>query len=395
MPSYTGGAGRRVETPTAVRKPTGTLPAVTDLEDEYRQRLDHAERARVVVNSLDDGALAGLLNDANEGWGMARRTAVAGHPVFVKAIPVTDLEAESGLTTANLYGIPSYLNYPFGSPGVAVGRELAFAVRSTGWVESGECSGFPILLHHRLVDRSPASDRTGEAVGFTTYRGDDAAMNRYLADRSTARRDLFLVYEDIPHTAIDWLLANPADVDRIVGEVLTTVQFLRSRGIVHFDVDLFNILTDGHHAFLADHGLVLDGSVDLTGAEQEFLAANRHFDDGNLLMSVGHQLYWTYTTLPDDARRAVDERLGLDDASFDVTAGRLLDMVDEFPLGPLDVDPVLRDLIERHRPAISYMHDFAARAKASWDPTVRLDDARLARLLGDGRPGFERLPSGT
>src|SRR5215213_10273715 len=114
---------------------------------DRRLRLDRAEAARGVVGPLDDQALGGLLRDSANGWGRTVRVAVEGHPLFVKAVPVTDDEVREGVTTASLYDIPTYLNYPFGSPGVGAGREVAFARRSTRWVESGACSGFPILVH--------------------------------------------------------------------------------------------------------------------------------------------------------------------------------------------------------------------------------------------------------
>ena len=109
---------------------------------DRRLRLDRAEAARGVVGRLDDEALGGLLRDFANGWGRTVRVAVERHLLFVKAVPLTDDEVRAGVTTANLYDIPSYLNYPFGSPGLGAGRELAFARRSTGWVESGACSGF-------------------------------------------------------------------------------------------------------------------------------------------------------------------------------------------------------------------------------------------------------------
>ena len=344
--------------------------------------MDRARAARTAVSELGDEALGRLLLDGQQGWGLARRVTVCGCPAFIKAVPVTDEERRANLTTANLFGIPPYLNYPFGSPGVAAGRERAFARRSTEWVESGACPGFPILLHDRVIDRELVADGDGPPAGHSAYRGEDAAMNRYLADRAAASAYLVLAYEDIPANAVDWLMHHPAHAAWILDDVRSTVRFLREQHIVHFDVDLFNVVTDGHHAFIADHGLVLDGSFELTDAERDFLDANRHFDEGNLIMSFGHQLYWTHQARQPDERAAMDTRLGLTGAPFETAVVRLLDALAD---GQLEVDPALQSVVEQHRPVIAFMHDFYTCARANWNGTTRLDDERLARLLNEVR----------
>lgn len=207
------------------------------------------------MEALDDAALALLLDGGANGWGQALRTTLGGHRLFVKAVPVTDRERRSNLTTANLYDLPPYLNYPFGSPGIGVGRELAFARTSSGWVESGAALGFPMLLHDRVIDRGLITGDAGSSGGYTAYRGDNAAMNTYLADRTSARSCLILIYEDVGAAAVDWLVEHPADAPWILDDVRSTLKFLRQRDVVHFDIDLFNVITDGRQAYIADHGL--------------------------------------------------------------------------------------------------------------------------------------------
>ena len=50
-----------------------------------------------------------------------------------------------------------------------------------------------------------------------------------------------------------------------------TVTFLRQHGIVHFDAHFGNVLTDGDEYYLADFGLALDGTFELTATERRFL----------------------------------------------------------------------------------------------------------------------------
>jgi hypothetical protein len=222
-------------------------------------------------------------------------------------------------STRNAYGIPSHLNYPFGSPGLGVGRELQFAIKASGWVASGDCPAFPILIHHRLLDGADhvaALDGEPERfVGFTRYRWDEPSMNAYLADRAAARHELVMVFEHLAHGAVDWIARRPGDVGWIVEDVRRVIAFLRSHDVVHFDSDLFNVRTDGRRAYLTDFGLVLDRQFDLGDDEHRFLDHHRHFDDGNLLLSVAHQLYWIFQAQPEDRRAAIAVELGVDETT--------------------------------------------------------------------------------
>jgi hypothetical protein len=340
--------------------------------------------------SLDDEELAALVvgTRLSSGWGAAHQIALDGTRFLAKRIPVTEVERADLKSTRNPYGIPSYLNYPFGSPGLGVGRELQFAVKASRWVESGDCPAFPILIHHRLLEgprgHLAALDREPERfVGFTKYRWNEPSMNAYLADRATARHELVMVFEHLPHAAVDWIAGRPHDVGWIVDDVRRVIAFLRSHEVVHFDSDLFNVRTDGQRAYLTDFGLVLDRQFELSDDEHDFLDHHRHFDDGNLLLSAAHQLYWTYQAEPPDRRAAIAAALGIDEATaFDDAVTSLLaasDRLDERGLFPIGRE--LHTLLTSYGDAIGYMHSFAAAARRNWSARVTFDDARLERLL--------------
>ena len=317
---------------------------------------------------------------ASSGWGLSTRVEVDGCPLFVKAVPVTERELDAGLPTTNLYGIPPSFNYPFGSPGLSVGRELAFARQSTEWVDTGECSSFPILIRDHVIQRpQPTRSVSGD---YTAYRGDVESVSEYLHDRAAATSALVLVYEALAACGADRIVTSPSDVGWIVADVEHAIAFLQARGVVHFDVDLFNVVTDGERAYIADHGLVMDPTFDLSTEERQFLARNRHFDRGNLYLAVGHQLYELYRAQPDHVRQRIERDLGLTRGSFETDALRLIDAVDQLDeRGLLDVGPTLRALIAEHRAAIHFMHDFFTSARANWSTDTMLDDARLAELL--------------
>jgi hypothetical protein len=168
-----------------------------------------------------------------------------------------------------------------------------------------------------------------------------------------------------------------------VEDVRRVIAFLRSHDVVHFDSDLFNVRTDGQRAYLTDFGLVLDRQFDLGDDEHRFLDHHRHFDDGNLLLSVAHQLYWIYRAQPEDRLRAIAAELGLDEtADFDDAVTSLLDASDRLEArGLLPIGPELRTLLSSHSDAIRYMHSFCAAARLNWSADVTFDDQRVERLL--------------
>ncbi|MEO7397087.1 MAG: hypothetical protein ABIW84_00830 [Ilumatobacteraceae bacterium] len=353
---------------------------------DFDERLERTGETRRAFEGLPDDDLRQLLSDAATGWGATRRVKIAGQPAFIKRVPVTALERANAWSTANLYEIPPYLNYPFGSPGMGVGRELHFARKATGWVEGGTCTAFPVLLHHRLIDRRGSADEREPFAGYTAYRGDDPGMNRYLADREAARCDLVLCYEDIPHTAADWITAHSSDASWIVDQVRATITFLRARDVVHFDIDMFNVLTDGKHAYVADYGLAMDGEFDLNDEERSFLTRNRHFDDGSLILGLGHQLYWMYRAARDDLRAQIESELALSNATFETAVRRLLAASDQFDQrGLLTTGSAMRDQLAKYRDVIQFMHQFFTSARAEWSPHTALDDDTLANLLNRAR----------
>ena len=237
------------------RSPCDTGPRELRLDVSTRSLTTAAERVakaridRVVFERLTDVDLASLVDDASPGWGATKRVAVDEHAGVGERVPIADRSswrAEVRLRTCTGSRRTSTIRTVL--PGLGVARELQFALKATQWVEDATCTAFPILLHHRVMEHRDRLGDPGTAGGYTAYRGDDRAMNRYLADRARAHADLVLCFEDIPHSAAEWITLHPADVSWIVDDVQTTIQFLQRRGIVHFDVDMFNVLTDGRNA---------------------------------------------------------------------------------------------------------------------------------------------------
>ncbi|HEY8987214.1 MAG TPA: protein kinase family protein, partial [Streptomyces sp.] len=91
---------------------------------------------------------------------------VDGTRVFVKRVPLTDVELENARSTANVFGLPLYYQYGVGSAGFGAWRELAVHVMTTGWVLGGEYEGFPLMYHWRVLPDSPPEGFVDEFGGI-------------------------------------------------------------------------------------------------------------------------------------------------------------------------------------------------------------------------------------
>jgi len=211
-------------------------------------------------------------------------------PVFVKRIPLTDLERRPGnvMSTANLFQLPAFYQYGLGSAGFGAWRELAAHAMSTSWVLGSRCQGFPLLYHWRVLP-APAAALPEElrdvdrAVGY--WNGSPAVRARMEAIRQSAA-SIVLFLEYFPQNLDEWLAARLADggaaADQacamVERELRTGVACMNSRGLLHCDAHFENILTDGRRLYFADFGLATCSRFELSPAESGFLAEHASYD---------------------------------------------------------------------------------------------------------------------
>src|SRR5689334_19397889 len=88
---------------------------------------------------LDNTQLLSLFveGDAHSSWGKDHTITLGHSKVFVKRVSVTDLEYANMFSTRNVYDLPTFYNYGFGSAGFGVFRELAAHIKTTNWILSG------------------------------------------------------------------------------------------------------------------------------------------------------------------------------------------------------------------------------------------------------------------
>ncbi|MFG1760491.1 phosphotransferase [Micromonospora echinofusca] len=229
--------------------------------------------------------------------GSSVRCEVVGVPVFVKRIPLSDLERrpENVRSTANLFGLPPFCQYGVGSPGFGAWRELAANVMTTGWVLARRGEAFPLLYHWRVLPGAPPqAEEHVDVEAAVRYWGGSAAVRDRLHALAHASTSIVLFQESIPHTLDDWLATQlTAGLDAVTSAcamvescLLTDVPAMNAQGLMHFDAHFGNVLTDGGRLYIADFGLATSTRFDLSAEEAAFLRRHRTHDVSYVLMRL-------------------------------------------------------------------------------------------------------------
>ncbi|GAB2513243.1 hypothetical protein GCM10027167_14580 [Nocardia heshunensis] len=233
---------------------------------------------------------------------------VAGRPVFVKRVPLTDVERrpEHVRSTANLFDLPMFQHYGvglIGATGFGAWRELAVHTMTTNWVIAGEYEGFPLMYHWRVLPDSALLPTELVDIDRVVAYWEDRPEVR---DRIEAVRDasasitLFLEY--IPQTLHEWLNTQ-IEVGGAVAELACALverelaagtAFMNGRGLLHIDAHFWNILTDGRRLYFADYGLALSSRFDLSPREAAFFARNQSYD---CAFTATYLVNWLLTAL--------------------------------------------------------------------------------------------------
>ncbi|RII20308.1 hypothetical protein DSC45_03710 [Streptomyces sp. YIM 130001] len=314
------------------------------------------------------------------GSGIGGRSAeleIEGRGVFVKRVPLTDIELqpEHLRSTANLFGLPLHYQYGVGSTGFGAWRELATHIITTGWVLRDAYAGFPLLYHWRVLpDRPPAdfADEFGGVEGAVAHWEGSPAVGRRLEAIGSSSHSLVLFLERVPQTLAGRLgeirdtaqqdACGPSPYLWVEDELLRGTEFMRAHGLVHFDAHFANLLTDGRQVYFADFGLASSRDFELSAEEADFLTDHLVYDRS---FAPSHLLRHY---LPDDVRG------GSEHGAFlrDWVEGRR----------PDGVPPGIGAIIDRHaRHAIvldDFHHRLVTRSKRTPFPA-----AAVRRALSD------------
>lgn len=272
-----------------------------------------------------DLALAELLDSAvPAGVGIGGKSAlldVNGTAVFVKCVPLTDLdmEAQHVRSTANLFELPVFCQYgvgAIGGPGFGAWRELAVHTMTTNWVLSGESENFPLMHHWRVLpDSTPLPELADIESAVAYWDGADQMRRRIEGlQRSSASVALFLEY--IPQNLHQWLgiqlEAGDESADRacsmVEEELQAGVSFMNAHGLLHFDAHFENILTDGQRLFFTDYGLAISSAFNLSQKEADFFDRHQSYDR---CYAAAYFVNWLVTALGLCPRGDSDRRYAL------------------------------------------------------------------------------------
>jgi serine/threonine protein kinase len=351
------------------------------------------------IAQIDNTQLRSLLGDSPSGggWGRHHTVRVGQSRVFVKRVPVTNIEHDNMFSTRNLYDLPTYYNYGVGSAGLGVFRELVALIKTTNWVLEGAIATFPLMYHYRIVPF------TGTRVDVNMQRhreyvehwNSNENVGRYLLDRANADHELVLFLEYIPYALHPWLLKHPHTFQKLLNDLCAAITFLHKNGIIHFDAHYYNVLTDGEQAYLTDFGLVLDRSFDLTREERLFFNRNSCYDYGEVLCCLDSLLFGSYEALPKREQCRIMQAYGIKEGvSHHELVSILLDNVVELSRGSLkhlDHDYVASIL--RCRSIIALMDEFYSQMRSNKKKDTKLRHSKLRRLLKEAEilPETERL----
>ncbi|WP_330174019.1 protein kinase family protein [Streptomyces sp. NBC_01498] len=260
------------------------------------RRLADFAAVGAVLAPLGDRRLGQLVAGADPlGAGIGGRSGeldVGGRRVFVKRIPLTELELRPShaRSTANLFGLPLFYQYGIGSAGFGAWRELATHTLTTRWVldDADAYQGFPLMYHWRVL---PGSAPDGFVDGFggidkaVSHWDGSPAVRRRLEALGASTAELVLFLEHVPHTLGGWLAerrhgadGEPSPYPWVVDALTRGADFMSARGLVHFDAHFRNVLTDGRLIYFADFGLALSSGFELAPPEADFHARHRLYD---------------------------------------------------------------------------------------------------------------------
>jgi serine/threonine protein kinase len=228
--------------------------------------------------------------------GSTARASIQGSDVFVKQLPLTALENDDPISTANRFQLPVACHYGIGSPGFGVGREIAAHQVTSNWVTSGVTDIFPTLYHWRVLDERCSTD-VSEFEGGEARRqwGSYWPSVRYRVEALTAApRSIVLFLEYVPDTLDGWLRQQflsgdgGAAIAAAIEQIASAAAWMSVHGFQHLDVHERNILVRNGRLLFTDFGLALYKDFTLDQNEKDFFAVHGGYDHDTGISSLLH-----------------------------------------------------------------------------------------------------------
>lgn len=270
----------------------GQTQAMDTIKDQ-NMRYDRHNQISKYLETLSDSDILTLLKQGTpmqSGWGSTIKLEIDGIPIFVKQVPLNEIEGNSNNigSTKNLFELPLYYQYGVGSGGFSVWRELSAHVMTTEWVLNEESQNFPLTYHWRILDgfqeKKPFDEE--EFKKYVAYWENSSSIGKRVRANHEALANVVIFVEYIPETLKSWLSKefkkeNMA-IDKAIGMVEENLQatslFLNKKEMLHFDAHFHNILTDGERLYFSDFGLAISSQFTLSKEESEFFQIHSNYD---------------------------------------------------------------------------------------------------------------------
>jgi serine/threonine protein kinase len=349
------------------------------LEDRKKRYFQIASQ----IAQLDNAQLLALFdnNEPSMGWGINHTIQMGESAVFVKRVPITDVEYHNLLSTKNLYDLPTYYNYGIGSAGFGVFRELMAHLKTTHWVLNGAIDTFPLMYHYRIMPFSGwrVDVDMAQHQKYVEYWGNNANIGNYVLGRTKANYELVLFLEYVPYVLAAWLQEHSGRCQQPLADLFKTVDFLRSQGIIHFDAHFNNVLTDGDRAYLTDFGLVLDRSFSLTQKEEYFFTEHVFYDYGVIISSLSAVVSSLYGLCSEPDRLKIKKKYSIaEELKPHEIRSVLLNNIEQISNdGIMKLDETYVSAIVKYRSVIALIQDFFTHMRGNQQKSTRFPYTEL------------------
>ncbi len=212
--------------------------------------------------------------------------------ITVKRINLANLELtrDNFTSTANIFELPLFLQYGGASPGFSAWRELSALTTATNWVLSGLCPHFQMMYYWRVLPKAAGGHDTNmmsSIIKAIEFWGDAPGLITRYQENYASQAELVIFLEYLPFSLYDWLtlyhdnadIAHRLTFQELDSQLSLITNFLRTHGMLHFDANFKNILTDGQRLFLSNFYLASSKDFDLTASEINFYNRHEGYDE--------------------------------------------------------------------------------------------------------------------
>lgn len=307
--------------------------------------------------------------EISQGWGINHVVTLAGKKIFVKRIPITEIEYENPFSTKNHFKLPTYYNYGVGSAGFGSFRELLTHIKTTNWVLNEDIENFPLMYHYRIMAKTQKSKPVDlkKHKKYVTYWGSNKNIDRYVQARRKAQYEIILFLEYFPHVVREWLPKNIDKFESLNNDLKKITNFLKSKSLIHFDIHLSNLMSDGKKTYLIDYGLCLDKEFELTAVEKKFFNEHKNYDYNEFVCCLNQVLTTVLGQLSKDKQVIIKKELKIElEAKDTEVLSALLNNIDTLLKIPfIKIDKRFMLFLKKNKTKILKMDRFFKEMRAS------------------------------